>query len=141
VGIDRALRVATTARGRRWLAHVLRNGGLSNVAVAEVAVIPAGVECRGPVPLVPIVAPGHTTGHTAYYLPSVRALVAGDALVTGHPLSTTTGPQMLAEMFHHDPGLARRSLSAFADSEAVTILPGHGPMMQMTPAEAISRLR
>jgi glyoxylase-like metal-dependent hydrolase (beta-lactamase superfamily II) len=141
VGIDRALKVATTARGRAWLAHVMKNGGLSNVAVAEVAVIPDGAEFAAPVPIVPIVVPGHTTGHTAYYLPSVGALVTGDALVTGHPLSTRTGPQMLADMFHHDVDLARRSLSALIASEAVTILPGHGPMMQMTPAEAISQLQ
>jgi hypothetical protein len=44
-------------------------------------------------------------------------------------------------MFHHDVDLARRSLSALIASEAVTILPGHGPMMQMTPAEAISQLQ
>jgi glyoxylase-like metal-dependent hydrolase (beta-lactamase superfamily II) len=119
----------------------MKNGGLSNVAVAEVAVIPDGAEFAAPVPMVPIVVPGHTTGHTAYYLPSVGALVTGDALVTGHPLSTRTGPQMLADMFHHDVDLARRSLSALIASEAVTILPGHGPMMQMTPAEAISQLQ
>jgi glyoxylase-like metal-dependent hydrolase (beta-lactamase superfamily II) len=140
VGIGKALGVATTARGRSWLAHVLTNGGLSKVAVTEVTVFPDGPGLAGPVEMVPIVVPGHTTGHTAYHLPSARALVTGDALVTGHPLSSRTGPQMLAAMFHHDLESARRSLPALTACDASTILPGHGPMMRMTPTEAISRL-
>lgn len=36
--------------------------------------------------------PGHTSGHAALHLPDQGVLVAGDALMTEHALSTSTGP-------------------------------------------------
>ncbi|HWV25830.1 MAG TPA: MBL fold metallo-hydrolase, partial [Aeromicrobium sp.] len=77
---------------------------------------------------VPVVAPGHTSGHTMYHLPQHGVLVSGDALVTGHPISARRGPQLLDPMFHHDLAQNRGSLAVTRGLDADTILPGHGPL-------------
>ena len=72
---------------------------------------------------------GHTPGHLAYWLPAHRVLVTGDAMVTGHPTSTITGPQLLHRMFDFDHVAAQSSMSNLMDQPFGTILPGHGPRM------------
>ena len=55
-------------------------------------------------------------------------LVAGDALVTGHPLSTRHGPQLLPDLFNHDQAGCVRSLAALGLLDTEVLLPGHGPV-------------
>ena len=55
-------------------------------------------------------------------------LVSGDALVTGHPLSTRGGPQLLPGLFNHDQDGCVRSLSALGLLDTEVLLPGHGPV-------------
>ena len=75
---------------------------------------------------VPVHTPGHTGGHSAFHLPHVGAVVSGDALVTGHPVSRVRGPQMLTDMFHHERARAVRSLGVLAELDGDLLLPGHG---------------
>jgi hypothetical protein len=63
-------------------------------------------------------------------------LVAGDALVTGHPLLTRNGPQLLPELFNHDQGGCVRSLAALAMLDTEVLLPGHGPVWRGSIREA-----
>lgn len=76
---------------------------------------------------IPVLAPGHTSGHTMYHFVDDSLVVVGDALVTGHRTSRRTGPQLLHPMFHHDIASARSSLGRLAGLDAEMLLPGHGP--------------
>jgi len=122
-----------------WSAHVMRAGGLRSGAVpgARAWSEPIGVP-GGPVP---VLCPGHTSGHTAYLVPRAGVLLTGDALVTGHPLSRVTGPQLLPPFFHHDAGGAAATLDALAGTEAAVVFPGHGPVFRGTPADAVAQVR
>ena len=58
---------------------------------------------------VPVHTPGHTAGHCAFHLPDAGIVISGDGLVSGHPTSRTSGPQLLPTMFHRDlPGRCPR---------------------------------
>jgi glyoxylase-like metal-dependent hydrolase (beta-lactamase superfamily II) len=64
-------------------------------------------------------------------------LVTGDALVTGHPLSRTRGPQLLPEIANHDQAQCVRSLSALAGAGTDTLIPGHGDVWVGPIADAV----
>jgi flavorubredoxin len=49
-------------------------------------------------------------------------------LVTGHPVSTNRGPQLLPGLFNHDQAACVRSLSALGMLDTEVLLPGHGPV-------------
>jgi len=119
-------RNAWRPRVLRWSLHVMRAGGTADISVPQAA----GVEPATPLDLpgrpVPIVTPGHTSGHTMYHLPQHGVAISGDALVTGHAISGRTGPQLLDPMFHHDLEENRRSLRDLAGLDADLVLPGHG---------------
>lgn len=85
--------------------------------------------------------PGHTPGSAVLVLPAAGAVVTGDALVTGHAVSTSTGAQMLDPMFHSDPAGVVPALSALEGIDASVLLPGHGPAVSMPLADAISSVR
>lgn len=122
-----------------WMRHAIAAGGLGDVAVAAVTEIAERLPGPGPLGPVPRVVPGHTPGHTVFEIPSAKVLVTGDALVTGHPISTTKGPQMLHPMFHTDLDQARQSLQLLTSIDAHVLLPGHGPALSISPAEAVRR--
>jgi glyoxylase-like metal-dependent hydrolase (beta-lactamase superfamily II) len=84
--------------------------------------------------LVAIPTPGHTSGHTAYLMPSEAVLFSGDALVTGHTLVRHTGPQLLPRVFNHDETLTRTSAVQLATQPARTLVPGHGLPIHHDPA-------
>ncbi len=87
---------------------------------------------------VPVMTPGHTSGHTCYYLPEARAMATGDALVTGHAISRYRGPQVLENVFHQDPEENRLSLSLLAGYDADVVLAGHGPLWRGPIHEAVT---
>jgi glyoxylase-like metal-dependent hydrolase (beta-lactamase superfamily II) len=81
-----------------------------------------------------IPTPGHTGGHCSFVVDGV--LVAGDALVTGHPLLTRSGPQLLPDLFNHDQDGCVRSLAALGLLDTDVLLPGHGPVWRGSIREA-----
>ena len=81
-----------------------------------------------------IPSPGHTGGHCSYVFGDV--LVAGDAVITGHPVITKGGPQLLPQMFNHDQEACERSLSALGLLDTQVLLPGHGPAWRGPVREA-----
>lgn len=112
-----------------WAVRALRSGGTSSVAGLRVAPLPAagdGGALDLPGSPVPVPTPGHSVGHTAFHLPDRGVLLTGDALVTAHPTSRRTGPQLLPGFFHHDAAGALASLAAIGSVEADVLLPGHG---------------
>ncbi len=85
--------------------------------------------------------PGHTSGHTAYLVPSAGAVATGDTLCTGHALSRVDGPQLLEPWFDHDRFGVVTALDTLAALDAGVILPGHGPLLTAPIAEAAATAR
>jgi glyoxylase-like metal-dependent hydrolase (beta-lactamase superfamily II) len=112
-----------------WAVHAVRSGGLSDVAVPDVA--PINQEILDTLPGTPrmVATTGHTSGHLSFYIPSARAVITGDALVTGHAVSPVCGPQLLPAVFHHRPAEVLGSMEVLRQLGAETILPGHGPVV------------
>lgn len=130
------LRRAWRPRVMKWTWHVYRAGGLKNnnipsAAALDIRTLPSLPGAPRAVP-----TPGHSPGHTAYYLPASRTLISGDALISGHGMSSCRGPQMLPPMFHHDLDGAYGALNVLASIDADVILPGHGSPMNLSAAQA-----
>jgi glyoxylase-like metal-dependent hydrolase (beta-lactamase superfamily II) len=134
------LRAAWRPQVLAWVLRILRAGATRIERLTEVKPFAAG---SGPldVPgrLVPVPTPGHTSGHRAFHLPGRSVLIAGDALITAHPVARTAGPQLCPPMFNHDEAAAVASLQALAGLPANVVLPGHGPLYCGSPASAVER--
>lgn len=127
-----------------WAVRITRAGATRDVAAPHAQPFPAGGE-RGasgaldlPGAPVPVPTYGHTSGHTAYFLPTAGVVVSGDALITGHPVVRATGPQLCPAFFAHDQARARQALGALAGLDAGVILPGHGPVHRGPVREAVA---
>ena len=116
-----------THRGRRWVAHTVRavNGHLK-MAVPSATSADYATLAGLPGALVAVPTPGHTSGHTAYLMPSESILFTGDALVTGHPLLPHTGLQPLPAVFNHDHHQTQETAQWLKSYPARTLVPGHG---------------
>ncbi|ANH90144.1 MBL fold metallo-hydrolase [Streptomyces sp. SAT1] len=121
-----------------WAVHSLRAGGTAHLPVAAPEPFPAAGPLDLPGRPVPVHTPGHTRGHTVFHLPEAGVLVSGDALVSGHPISRISGPQLLPDMFHHERAQALASLAILESLDADVLLPGHGPVHR-GPVEAAAR--
>ncbi|MCT9868946.1 MBL fold metallo-hydrolase [Paenarthrobacter aurescens] len=125
----------------RWMLHVIKAKALraepATHAVAwteeELQRLPGKPEA--------ILLPGHTPGNAAILLRGVGAIAVGDSFVTGHPISATSGPQMLHSMYHADPAEALASARQLESVQANVILPGHGPALHMPLAQAVGALQ
>ena len=120
-----------------WTREILGKGAARDAGVPQAEAFAAQL----PGGLVAVPSAGHTSGHTAYFLPEQRVLLTGDALVSGHPLRREDGPQLLPGFFHHDKAALPGGLEALASVEADAIVPGHGPVLQMNPAQAVAAVR
>jgi glyoxylase-like metal-dependent hydrolase (beta-lactamase superfamily II) len=81
-----------------------------------------------PVPGSPriVFTPGHTLGHCSLHFADRDTLLAGDAVVTFNPYIAKAGPQIVAGAATADYERNLRSLAAIAETEAGTVLCGHG---------------
>lgn len=91
--------------------------------------------------LIPVPTPGHTSGHCSFHLPDHGVVMTGDALVNHNLLTNRPGPRLMPSIFSHDPAQAAQSLDALIGLEASVVLPGHGDLLHMTPADAVVRAR
>ncbi|MGG7464930.1 MBL fold metallo-hydrolase [Plantibacter sp. YIM 135347] len=153
IGIGDILPLLWKPRIARWVTHAIGAGGLSDVGVERVQGMPesaGGVVAgnravRWPAAhlaghhIVQIPSAGHTPGHSGYWLPEHGVLVVGDAIVSAHPTTTVTGPQLLPAMWHTDPLEAIRAIDTFIDIDAIVVLPGHGPLLRSSPADVVRR--
>lgn len=119
----------------RWLAHAIGRGAMVRKGIPTVATLGAELADLPGAP-VPVPTPGHSAGHCSFLLAD-RVLVAGDAIITGHPISARTGPQLLPAPFTKDMDLARRSAAALADLDADVLAPGHGPAWSGSLRDAV----
>lgn len=125
----------------RWMLHVIKAKALQAEPAAK-AEAWTEERLRG-LPGRPeaIAVPGHTPGNVAILLPDAGAIAVGDTFVSGHPISSKRGPQMLHRMFHHHTGAALQATQKLTETKAIVILPGHGPALHMPLAEAVGNLR
>ena len=107
-----------------WSAHVVRSGGLNREGIPSAQALTADIAAGLPGHPIAIPTPGHTRGHCSYLVDGV--LASGDALITGHPVLSHTGPQLLPELFSYSQQDCLRSLSALALLETEVLAPGHG---------------
>ncbi len=87
----------------------------------------------------PVPTHGYTSGHTAYHLPRIGAILTGDELVTAHAVVRHTGPQVLPAFFNH--GHPSAALSALERLDADLILPGHGDPLHRPITDAVREAR
>lgn len=130
-------RVAIRPSTWPWIGRLMSKGAMKDRPV------PSATGFREPIDVparpTPVHTPGHTSGHTAYLVDG--CLLTGDALVTGHPLTTVAGPQRIVPFFNHDQAAAEDALDTIAAVDADWVLPGHGPAWKGTPAEAVTLAR
>lgn len=88
---------------------------------------------------VPVLTGGHTPGHTVFHLPEAGVVLSGDALITGHLVSRTVGPQPIPAFFDHDRDGALRGLAAIAELDGDVIVPGHGEAWHGSVRNAVER--
>lgn len=120
-----------------WSVAITRKGGMVRDGIPTAQALTEQVAATLPGKPMAIPTPGHTGGHCSFLVDGV--LVSGDALVTGHPLSTRGGPQLLPGLFNHDQDGCVRSLSALGLLDAEVLLPGHGPVWRGSIRDAAQR--
>ena len=135
------VRRAWRPRVARWAVSIARAGAPRAERIADPVGFDAGAPLDVPGGLVPVPTPGHTSGHCSFHLPERGVLIAGDALCTGHPVTTRQGPQLPPDFFQHDPALASASLDALAEVPADVVVPGHGPVFHGSPARMVELAR
>ncbi len=85
--------------------------------------------------------PGHTLGHCALHFPDRDAVIAGDAIVMLDPYTAEVGPRIVARAATADSERNLASIEAIAETEATTVLTGHGEPWTGGAAEAVRRAR
>jgi glyoxylase-like metal-dependent hydrolase (beta-lactamase superfamily II) len=126
-------------RWLKWSVAISRKGAVTRDGIPSTQALTEDVAAGLPGPPMAIPTPGHTGGHCSFVVDG--ALVAGDALVTGHPVSTRSGPQLLPDLFNHDQDGCVRSLAALGMLETEVLLPGHGPVWRGSIRDATEKAR
>ena len=120
-----------------WTMAITRKGALTKEGIPTTQALTEDVAAGLPGQPMAIPTPGHTGGHCSFIVDGV--LVAGDALVTGHPLLSSIGPQLLPGLFNHDQEGCVRSLGALGMLDTDVLLPGHGPVWRGSIREAATQ--
>ncbi|WP_328883828.1 MBL fold metallo-hydrolase [Streptomyces sp. NBC_00299] len=141
VGVGTVLRNGWRPGVLPWAVHAIRSGGTAHVPVTTPEPFPSAGPLDLPGRPVPVHTPGHTDGHCAYHLPDAGVVIAGDALVSGHPTSRIKGPQLLPDMFHRERARAVASLDVLEGLKGDVLLPGHGPVHHGAVQEAALQAR
>lgn len=118
----------------------MKHGGTNPKPVTEVEAfddLPLDIPGRP----VPVATPGHTSGHCSFHLPEHGVIITGDALVNQNVLTTHPGPRLMPRIFSHDWEQAAASLDRLAELDATMLLPGHGDVLRMAPADAVNQAR
>lgn len=128
-------------RTARWALRIARAGGLSTIRLPQTRALTTGTPLDLPGAPIALAAAGHTSGHTVYHLPQAGIVLTGDALVTGHPITERLGPQLLPELFSHDPAATCATLDVLTDLDTEAVIPGHGPFWRGSLRAAVEQAR
>ena len=123
----------------KWSLQVAGKGGLVRAGIPSTRALTDEIAATLPGRPVALPTPGHTSGHCSYIVDGV--LVSGDALVTGHPLLSRRGPQLLPALANHDEAGCVRSLATLAGAGTEVLVPGHGDLWTGPIREAVSQAR
>ena len=110
----------------RYMAHLLADRVTRVPAVAQLHELADGEVVDVPGSPRVIHAPGHTAGSCALLLEDRSLLFSGDALVTLDMTRGRTGPRIIRGPHTEDADRALESLDVLAETNAQTVLPGHG---------------
>jgi glyoxylase-like metal-dependent hydrolase (beta-lactamase superfamily II) len=121
-------------RWLKWSIAISRKGAFTREGIPTAQALTDELAAGLPGAPTAVPSPGHTGGHCSFIVDGV--LVSGDALVTGHPTATRSGPQLLPDLFNHDQAGCVRSLSALAKLDTDVLVPGHGPVWRGPIREA-----
>ena len=83
--------------------------------------------------------PGHTFGHTSFFLPNIGVLITGDTVVTAHPTFNGVGPRLLPADFSHEQHSAINALKTIRELDAEMFVPGHGPVWYGPISDAVDQ--
>jgi glyoxylase-like metal-dependent hydrolase (beta-lactamase superfamily II) len=120
------LRHAFDAGVLGWSLRITRAGAMKHATIAHATAVEPGQALDLPGRPVPVVTPGHTSGHTCFSLPPAGALLTGDTVATAHATSKRTGPQLLPAWFDHDRAGVEAAVTMLSALDADLVLPGHG---------------
>jgi glyoxylase-like metal-dependent hydrolase (beta-lactamase superfamily II) len=120
-----------------WSMAIGRKGALIREGIPTARALTEEVASNLPGQPMAIPTPGHTGGHCSFVVDGV--LISGDALVTGHPVSTKDGPQLLPGLFNHDQAGCLVSLAALGMLDTEVLLPGHGPVWRGPILDAVGQ--
>ena len=126
-------------RWLKWSVAISRKGAMVRDGIPTTQALTEDVAAGLPGAPMSIPTPGHTSGHCSFVVDGV--LVAGDALVTGHPVAPRSGPQLLPDLFNHDQDGCVRSLAALGMLDTEVLLPGHGPVWRGSIRDATEKAR
>ncbi|SHG81664.1 MBL fold metallo-hydrolase [Streptoalloteichus hindustanus] len=124
-----------------WSLRILRAGATRDLAIPHAEPFPHDGPLDLPGRPVPVACHGHTSGHSAYYLPDAGVVATGDALVTGHPTSPVVGPQLLPCYFSHSARDSVAALDSLAELDAGVLVPGHGDPWYGPLSSAVAEAR
>lgn len=119
----------------RWSLAVAGKGGLVRDGIPGAGALTDDIAATLPGRPRAVPTPGHTSGHCSYLVDGV--LIAGDALITGHPLADRRGPQLIPPMFNHDEAGCVDSLKVLGDLATEVLIPGHGDLWAGPIREAV----
>lgn len=122
-----------------WSLRITAAGGAGHAVVPDAIGVADGAELDIPGRPVVVLTPGHTSGHICLQVGA--ALLTGDALITGHAITSRKGPQLAAGFFHTDAHLAAAALDRIAAVDADVIVPGHGPVWRGSARDAAAIAR
>jgi glyoxylase-like metal-dependent hydrolase (beta-lactamase superfamily II) len=124
-------------RWLKWSVEISRKGAFVRDGIPSTQPLTEDVAAQLPGQPMAIPTPGHTGGHCSFVVDGI--LVSGDALVTGHPVMTRSGPQLLPSLFNHNERDCVRSLAALAMLETDVLIPGHGDLWRGPIREAAEK--
>ncbi len=124
-----------------FVLHAASHGFMTPKWVEEVTTFYAGAPLDLPGAPTPVLAPGHTEGHTVYHLADRGVVLSGDALATLDVLTRQRGPRLMPDALNSSPQQARTSLDAIGALSGEMLLPGHGDPWRGELSKAVELAR
>lgn len=130
------------ASARAFVADLILTGAMWPTPPGQVVAVGHG-DRLDEVPGQPVVVhtPGHTPGSIVLSLPERGVLFTGDALLTWHPYTGRSGPQIGSRAGDFNSAQAMDSLSRIEATAAPLLLPGHGDPFTGGAVEAVRLAR
>lgn len=124
-----------------YLMHAARNGGMAMPTVSAANSFEDGEILEVPGELRVIHTPGHTPGHSSFYMEKRNVLFSSDALLTTDVRRFTGPPSIMPPQLNTSHQDAVASLEKLEALKARIVLPGHGEPWDQGVNEAVELAR